>query len=61
MASKLSLHSLLDSNKLIGPNIDSWYRMLKIVLEHEKILYVLMDPAPKVFVPNTCDAVRDTY
>ena len=61
MASNLLLCSLLDSDKLIGPNFDSWYRKLKIVLEHERILYLITDPAPEVLAPNTHDAVRDTY
>ena len=47
MATSLSLRSLLDNDKLVGPNFGSWYWKLKIVLEHEWILYVIMDPAPE--------------
>ena len=47
MATTLLLRLLLDSDKLMGSNFDSWYQKLKIVLEHEWIQYVLMDPAPK--------------
>ena len=47
MAATLSLRSLLDNDKLMGSNFDSWYRKLKIILEHERILYVVTDPAPK--------------
>ena len=61
MANILSLHSLLDSNKLIGPNFDSWYQKLKIILEHERILYVLTDLAPEESVANALRATRDTY
>ena len=61
MATTLSLRSLLDNDKLRGLNFDSWYRKLKVVLEYEWILYVLIDPAPEVSAPNTRDAVRDTY
>ncbi|XP_073112257.1 uncharacterized protein [Elaeis guineensis] len=61
MAPNLSLRSLLESDKLRGSNFDSWYRNLKIVLEHERILYMLTDLAPKEFAPNACGAVQDTY
>ena len=61
MANTLSLHSLLDSDKLIGPNFNSWYQKLKIVLEHEKILYVLMDQASEEPAVNAPRTARDTY
>ena len=61
MASILSLSSLLDSGKLIGPNFDSWYRKLKIVLEHERILYVFTDEVLEEPVANAPHTVRDTY
>ena len=61
MATTLSLRSLLDNDKLMGPNFDSWYRKLKIVLEHERILYVVTDPAPKEPAPNARGTIRDTY
>ena len=44
MATTLSLRSLLDNDKLMGPNFDSWYQKLKIILEHKWILYVVTDP-----------------
>ena len=47
MANTLSLRTLLDNDKLYGPNFDSWYQKLKIVLEYEWILYVILDPAPE--------------
>ena len=61
MATSLSLRSLLDNDKLVGSNFDSWYRKLKIVLEHERILYVILDPAPEEPAVNACGTVRDTY
>ena len=61
MATSLSLRSLLDNDKLVGPNFGSWYRKLKIVLEHERILYVITDPAPEEPAANACGTVRDTY
>ena len=61
MANSLTLRILLDNYKLNGPNFDSWYCKLKIVLEHERILYVILDPTPKEPATNAPHAVRDTY
>ena len=61
MANTLSLYSLLDSDKLTGPKFDSWYQKLKIVLEHERILYVLTNQAPEELTANAPRAMRDTY
>ena len=60
MATFLSLLSLLDNENLVGSNFDSWYRKLKIVLEHERILYVITDPALEEPATNTHEIVRDT-
>ena len=61
LANTLSLCLLLDSDKLIRPNFDSWYQKLKIILKHERILYVLTDEALKELTANTLRAMRDTY
>ena len=61
MSSNLLLRSLLDNEKLKGPNFDSWYRKLRIVLEHERILYVITDLAPEISSANARSSVRDTY
>ena len=61
MATTLSLRSLLDNDKLMWPNFDSWYRKLKIILEHERIIYVVTDLAPEEPAPNVRGTVRDTY
>ena len=45
MASSLSLRSILDANKLIGPNYVDWLRNLKIVLSQEKLSYIFDTPA----------------
>ena len=45
----------------MGPNFDSWYQKLKIVLEHERILYIVTDPAPEEPSSNARGTVRDTY
>ena len=61
MATSLSLWSLLDSDKLMGSNFDSWYRKLKIILEHKQILYVLTDPTPEEPTPNARNSIKDIY
>ena len=61
MVVTLSLQSLLDGDKLMRPNFDGWYQKLKIVLEHEWILYVLIDPTPEEPAPNARSTARDTY
>ena len=61
MANTLSLCVLLDSDKFIGPNFNSWYQKLKIVLEHKRIQYVLMDPPPEELAANVSRAARDIY
>ena len=52
---------LLDSDKLTGPNFDSWYQKLKIILEHERILYILTDETPKEPAANAPHTMRDNY
>ena len=61
MANTLLFHSLLDSNKLIKSNFNSWYRKLKIILEYERILYMLTDPPLEESTTNAPRAMRDTY
>ena len=61
MANSLSLCTLLDNDKLYGPNFDSWCQKLKIVLEHEWILYVILDPALEEPASNAPHAIKDTY
>ena len=61
MARCTLLHSLFDSDWFIGSNFDNWYQKLRIVLEHECILHIIMDPAPEVLTSNTYDAIKSTY
>ena len=55
------LCSLFNSDLFIGSNFDRWYRKLQIVLEHEWILYMIMDLAPEILTSNTYDAIKGTY
>ena len=61
MSSNLLLRSFLGSDKLKDPNFDSWYQKLRIVLEHERILYMITDPTPKVPPASARGSIRDTY
>ena len=61
MSSNLSLRSLLDSEKLKDPNFDSWYQKLRIVLEHEWILYVITDLTLEPPPVGAQNLVRDAY
>ncbi len=58
MSNNISLRSILDANKLTGPNFADWYRNLSIVLRQEKSVYVLersVSPEPAQ------DATQDEY
>ncbi|XP_075479288.1 uncharacterized protein LOC142520173 [Primulina tabacum] len=53
MSTRNPLSIILDQNKLIGPNYHDWFRNLKIVLNSERIAYVLdkkpqMEAAPDI-------------
>ena len=49
MKGNVNLCSILDTNKLTGPNFKDWYQNVKIVLRFEKIAYVLDSPIPIAF------------
>ncbi|XP_070022134.1 uncharacterized protein [Nicotiana sylvestris] len=46
--SAISLHGILETNKLVGPNFDDSYRNLRIVLMHEKLIDVIDKPVKEV-------------
>ncbi|XP_075489493.1 uncharacterized protein LOC142528335 [Primulina tabacum] len=46
MTARNPLSIILDQNKLTGPNYNDWFRNLKIVLNSEKIAYVLDKKPP---------------
>ena len=57
----LSLRSVLEKDKLTGTNFLDWYRNLRIVLKHERKLYVLEQPIPEPPAPNAPRAEKDAY
>ncbi|XP_075499127.1 uncharacterized protein LOC142537501 [Primulina tabacum] len=52
MSTRNQLSIILDQNKLTGPNYDDWFRNLKIVLNSERIAYVLDKKPPKEAAPD---------
>ena len=61
MASSLSLRSILDSNKLIGPNYVDWLRNLRIVLSSEILSYVIDTPSLEALEEDTFEEEKTTY
>ena len=61
MTNILFLRTLLNSNKFTESNFDTWYRKLKIILEYERILYILTDETPEEPTVNAPHTVRNAY
>ncbi|WRX28673.1 hypothetical protein QQP08_021160 [Theobroma cacao] len=61
MANNLSLRSILDANKLTGPNFLDWFRSLKIILKQEKKSYVFDTPIPPVPVADANAEDKESY
>ena len=56
------LRSILDKEKLSGTNFLDWHRNLRIVLKHNRKLYVLETPVPEEEPPSSAPkAERDAY
>ncbi|XP_073061740.1 uncharacterized protein [Primulina eburnea] len=52
MSSRNPISFVLYQNKIIGPNYHEWLRNLKIILNYEKIVYVLKKGPPKEAATN---------
>ncbi|XP_015967257.1 uncharacterized protein LOC107490978 [Arachis duranensis] len=46
----VSLRVILENNKLVGVNYDDWYRNLRIVLMHERLIDIIDKPAVTALV-----------
>ena len=57
----LSLRSLLEKEKLTGPNFLDWYRNLRIVLKHEKKSHAIENPLPEPPAATAANSVRVAY
>ena len=58
MLMNMIIRSILEYNKLTGPNFLDWLRNLRIVLWSEKILFILHEVAPEI--PHV-DAPNEVY
>ncbi|XP_009626680.1 uncharacterized protein [Nicotiana tomentosiformis] len=54
----ISLRGIHETNKLVGPNFDDWYRNLRIVLMHEKLIDVIDKPSKEVSDEDNDDATK---
>ena len=61
MSMNLNLRSILESNKLTGPNFPDWVRNLQIVLRSEMALFVLDEATPEVPVVYALNEVLVYY
>ena len=61
MALNLSLWSILDANKLTGPNYVDWLRNLRIVLTQEKLSYILDSPNLEVIREDASEEEKVTH
>ena len=61
MSHNLNLCSILESNKLTGPNYIDWLRNVKMVLRAEKLTYVITKPMPPKPAANATQAQRNAY
>ncbi|KAJ9544786.1 hypothetical protein OSB04_024493 [Centaurea solstitialis] len=57
----ISLRSILEKDKLTGPNVLDWERNLMIVLRHERKWYVLEEPLGEAPPANATAAVRNAH
>ena len=57
-SSNMNLRSILDKNKLTGPNFLEWIKNLRILLKVEKLAYVLDEPLPNSFVDDASEEVQ---
>ncbi|GJU48277.1 hypothetical protein Tco_1217832 [Tanacetum coccineum] len=56
-----NIRSILEREKLYGPNFSDWYRNLRIVLKGEGKLVYLEQALPEAPAPDAAVAVRDVY
>jgi len=61
MCSDISLHNILDANKLTRLNFLDWYRNIRIVLKKERRWYILENPIPLDPNEDADEEVRNTY
>ena len=53
--------SIMDANKLTGPNFLDWIKNLRIVLKRERLAYVIVEPLPQYPTADTFERVQRAY
>ena len=61
MTPNINLKSILEANKLTGPNYIDWLRNLKRVLRSEKLAYVMEKSVPPPLAGNASTAEHEAY
>ena len=61
MSMNVNSQSIMDANKLIGPNILDWLKNLRIVLKRESLAYILVEPLPQSSVSDASKIVQMAY
>ena len=61
MSINMNLRSIMDADKLNGPNFLDWIKNMRIVLQREKIAYVLVDPLPHSPIVDAFERVQRAY
>ena len=56
-----ALRPILDRERLNGNNFIEWFRNLRIVLTHDKKMYVLETPIPESPAATATRAVKDAW
>ncbi|XP_031253463.1 uncharacterized protein LOC116111419 [Pistacia vera] len=52
---------ILNDNELIGPNFNNWLRNLRIILNSEKVAYVLEAPLPLSLPPDATPQEKEVF
>ena len=55
------MKSILEKDKLNGTNFTTWYRNLRIVLNHDKKENVLEEPLPEAPTDNATTAAKNAH
>ena len=61
MSSNINLKTILEADKLTGPNYTNWLRNLKRVLRSEKLDYVMEKAVPPLLTRNVSTAGHEAY
>ena len=61
MLMNVNSQSIMDANKLTGPNFLVWIKNLRIVLKRERLSYILIEPLPQSLATDASETVQRAY